>query len=144
MLMFLLSNWKVISAAALAFAMAYMLHSIDINRIEAKHKQALAAQVIFDITQCSNSKQPTKEGNENYQKLIADRDATIASLSKRPARCLYVNRAANDPKSGSIQPGEGNGLPSEVLYRFSGFCEADRAGLDTLQQYNEKVRCKVR
>lgn len=135
----LLKYWQIFAGAGAMFILGMILHTASIQRLEREHTEKLAAQVQFDINQCEEAKEVTKESNEYYQNTIAQRDHDIAELRKRPAKCVYV-RSANDPKSGSIQSGSGDGLPSEVLYKFAGYCEADRAGLDTLQRYNEKVR----
>lgn len=131
-------------AAIITSMIAYGAHSLDVNRIEAKAAKELKDQVTFDINKCESSTKSTRDDNEHYQKAIASRDALITELSKRPAKCLYISRATNNTKSGSVQSGQGNGLPDSVLHRFSGFCEADRAGLETLQQHNDKVRCELK
>lgn len=144
MLVFLLAQWKVVLGALGAFLIALGLHNLDVNRIQAKASKTLAAQMQFDIKLCEDSKQPTKEGNEHYESIIAKRDARIVELSKRPARCVYVSRPADNTKGATGEHGNGNGLPDSVLYKYAGFCEAYRGGVETMQQFNDKVRCKLK
>lgn len=144
MITFLITYWKVLVGAALAFVVAGLLHSIDINRIEARDAKTLAAQTQFDIQQCNNSQKPTEEGNQQYEKIIAARDARITELSKRPARCIYVSKPADSAKTASGKHGDRNGLPDSILYKYAGFCEAYRGSAETLYDFNDKVRCKLK
>ncbi len=129
---------------AITSTLGYGLHNWDVDRIEAKSAKELEAQKQADISNCDKAQKPTKESNENYQKLLADRDADIARLSKRPAKCVYVNHSTNNISASPVQSGQGNGLPSDVLYKFSGFCETDRAGLAIMQGYFSQVRCAIK
>lgn len=140
----MIAYWKFAVGAMAGFLLAWTLQNWNIESLKRSHAQKLAAQVIFDIKQCSEAKTVTKDDNEHYQKLLADRDADIARLSKRPTRCLYISRPADSTQSGQLQQSEGSGLPDSVLYKFASFCETDRAGLETLQRHNEKVQCKLK
>ncbi len=133
-----------LGGAISASILALMLHSIDVSDLEKKWKAEKDSQMQFDTKLCQDSKQPTKEGNEHYENIIAARDARIVELSKRPARCLYVSRPADNTKGTAGEHGNGNGLPDSILHKYSGFCEAYRGGQETLQQFNDKVRCKLK
>lgn len=137
-------NWQVYPVAILTLILAWLAHNWDVGRLEAKQAAAMASQIQFDITQCQDSKTPTKDSNEHYQDIIAARDARIAELLKRPAKCLYVSRSANNTKGSDGKYGNGNGLPDSILYKYAGFCEAYRGSSETLQQHLDKVRCQLK
>ncbi len=145
---FLLKYWQFAVGAIIALVLVlpplYGLHALNVRHIKAESKKALDAQVAFDITKCEDSQKPTGEGNEQYQKIIAARDARIVELSKRPARCVYVSKPADSTQAPSGERGNGNGLPYSVLLKFAGFCEAYRGSAETLYDFNQKVRCKLK
>ncbi len=136
--------WKFAVGAIAGFALAWLIQLQVIHGIEARDKEALVAQTKFDISQCAESQKPTEEGNDQYQKIIAARDARIAELSKRPARCIYVSKSADSAKAPEGKHGNGNGLPDSVLLKYAGFCEAYRGSTETLYDFNGKVRCKLK
>ncbi len=85
-----------LGGAICASILALMAHNLDVNRIEAKNKETLAAQIKFDIIQCSDSKQPAKEANNDSEtKTKQLLNSCIERLRKPAAKCLPISRAAS-------------------------------------------------
>lgn len=92
---------------------------------------------------CEAAKTTTQEVTKNYENLLAQRDADIAELRKRPATCvpIYISRSASGGDA-AHQPnlaGEGNGVSSSFLIDFAGSCETDRIKVITLQDYINRI-----
>lgn len=119
MIAFVLANWKSIVVGIAVAALALLLHTVDVYRIEANQRAALAAQKTTDVAQCNADKQVTKEANDALQN---DRDNLTKRLAadklQRPAACVSVARSA-DVHDRSGRPARPNGVSSDWLYDFS-------------------------
>lgn len=95
MIEFLIKNWKDIAVAIAAFGFSYMLHTLDVHRIEAKQvaeiqnvKQAMTAK-------CDQAKAITNGVSHDYQSKLAALDARLSSArSVYNGSCLSVQTAA--------------------------------------------------
>lgn len=124
-----------IITAALSLGVAYMAHSIDINRLEAKHKEELSAQVRFDVQQCNDSKQPAKEANEygekNNNKLLAD---CLVQL-RHPVRQLHISRTPRGLAAADRQPA--GGITTADIAANNIECRKDRNDLNTAKIWGQ-------
>jgi hypothetical protein len=115
----ILTYWKFGVGGFIGFLLAWGIQSFIIDGIEAKHKEALAAQVIFDITQCSNSKQPAKEANNESEKNNTDLLNQCLSKLHKPAKCVHVSRT---PGSAETAANADTGLTSAAIEEHNILC----------------------
>lgn len=118
---FALTNWKSILSVVATAALCYLLHTVDINRIEADQRDAITAQKTADVTQCSAEKKTTKEATDALQKNRDELDAHLAALKlQHPASCVIVTRPT-DVLNRSGRPVNHNehGLNSDWLLDFA-------------------------
>ena len=118
---FLLANWKSILAVVATAALCYLLHTVDLDRIEADQRAAIAAQKTADVAQCDAEKKVTKEATDALQ---TNRDQLAASLAalklQHPATCVVISRPS-DVRNRSGRPARSNehGLNSDWLLDFA-------------------------
>ena len=87
--MWFLSNWKVILSFISTAALAYLLHALDVDRIEKKQERAIASQVSEDNKKCSEQKQITQEVSNEYERKISALNDELASVKLRePTRYI--------------------------------------------------------
>lgn len=82
-------NWLSAAAGAILTALVgYGLHSLDVDRINAKHEKAMTAQAESLNKQCADQQAITERVSNDYQNKVAD-------LGKRldAARRLYSGNA---------------------------------------------------
>lgn len=144
MLVVLLKYWQIIAGAAGAFALAWMLHSLDINRIETKQRAALAAQEAILIAVCETNKAITTGISNDYQSKISDLNNKLAAAKRlHPSKCITVSVASpaggRNAAAGGTQPAGAYGVASDALYDFAGEAEKYRLQLIGCQNFVEKV-----
>jgi len=145
-MLWLTLNWKwLLSAVASGLSvagLAWMLHTFDVNRINAKHEKALTAQASRLYTVCENDKQLTKEVSHDYQTKVSDLTARLAAKHVSDKRCipLSTGAAAGRDAAPSV-PGydSGNGLTANALFGYAGKCEEIGLRLDACQAFVRQV-----
>ena len=145
-------NWLSALAGAIPVAIiAWLLHSVDVNHINAKHEAALIAQRVEDQKQCDMDKNLTKEANDALQK---DRDTIAARLNsllmQHPAGCVMpVPHSSQLPSSGkgkhAGQNGGRAGVSTDWLREFAAECEGYRTEVEACTKfvtdtYNAKTK----
>jgi hypothetical protein len=115
----MLENWKSLTAIALMAIVAFMFHTIDINRLEANQRAAIEDQKMADAKQCAAEKQITKEANNALQKDRDDITARLTALKlQHPATCVSVTRSP-DVQHRQRRPVGRNGVSSDWLYTYA-------------------------
>ncbi len=135
-------NWLQIAiTAGLTLLVAYGLHSLDIDRIEAKQAKTIQSQIAFDIMQCQKQKEITKGANDDLQNKYDALAAQYQRLQQRPAKTVYIARStvSSDGKTSSSKLPDGNGVSDQSLYNFANRCEKTRLQLINLQEFNIKT-----
>lgn len=114
-------NWLQIGlSAAAAFALSFLLHTVDVNRLEKKHEKAIAAQIAADTEACNNDKAIAKGANDDLLKSCTDRLTKLNAVRLQPARCVNVSPSKQtQPASRGDSSGRADGLSSEWLQVFS-------------------------
>lgn len=119
-----------------AFFLSYLLHTVDIDRIEAKQRIELAEQQAALNKQCDDQKKLTNETNDALQK---DRDTIAAKLaaSKRlqPTRCVVPTTGVANNTSGGGKHAGSYGVTSDALYEYSAECETYRSEVILLNNF---------
>lgn len=118
---FLLANWKSILAVVATAALCYLLHTVDVNRIEADQRAAIAAQQKADGKQCDAEKQVTKDANDALTTARDDLARKLATLKlQHPAACVPVSRPSEVLNRGDRPAGrDEHGLSTDWLYDYS-------------------------
>ena len=143
-MLFLISNWKTILGVIATASIAWMLHSLDVNRIEAAQREALAEQVKVDTNVCNADKAITEGVSNDYQKKVTDLGNQLAALKLRePSRCISVSpakpscRGNASPKSS--EPSGTDGVTSYALYDYASDAEKYRIQLISCQDFISKT-----
>lgn len=147
-------KWVPIVITAVAtFALAFLLHTVDVNRIEAKQIVALAAQSKTDKADCDKDKQTTMEldrglqGNliatsTDFNNLLLRSYATPLCVPIADAAASYVNAAPKRKLANGN--GESVGLTRTFLLTYAAKVERYRQQLLTCQAYTKAVEDKTR
>lgn len=116
-----LPRWifAVLGAIA-AFLVAFLLHTLAVNAMEAAHEKELNTLSDTMKKSCNDAKAITeRRSNElqgNYDRISADRDR----LLKRPERCLQpTSPRRGDNGTGETGRAAENGISSGWLYDFA-------------------------
>lgn len=84
-------KWLQIGISALAaFAISWMLHTIDVNRIEKKHEKAINDQIAADTLACDNAKAIAKGANDDLLKSCDSRIKRCNAIRMQPAKCVNL------------------------------------------------------
>lgn len=133
-------NWIFIAAGAVpALLLAWLLHTVDVDRIEAAQKVAIADQQAADKKTCDSDKSITKEANDALQKSNANCSARVSKLMRLQAQCVPLSRPAQ--LAGDKQPGSGgsDGLSTLWLQGFAEQCKEYRDTLIICEDYAQKA-----
>lgn len=136
--------WPAIPAFLITAALAFLLHNFDVNRIEAKQRQALLEQASQMQAQCDKEKSITKEVSRDYQNKTAALTRRLSELKRlRPSRCVPLlaagTAAGRAPEAGAIPAGQNGGVTSDALYDFAGDAEKYRLQLIGCQDFIDKI-----
>lgn len=135
--MFPVLSWIQIGGGAVAaFALSFLLHTVDVNRIEVSWQKKLDEQKIELEKKCKDAQEITKRGNDDLQNqynVIAIKLANARRL--QPARCVVpVTSKIVSPASGGEHAGQ-NGVTADALYEYAADCETYREQRLTLEQF---------
>ncbi len=136
-------SWIQIGAGAIgAFALSFLLHIVDVHRIEANWQAKLDQQKIELENQCKADQTITKEANDDLQKKY-DSIAGKLAASKRmhPARCIIPAPSKTIASSGGNgHAGQnGTGLSTDWLRDYAAECETYRSQRISLEKFIDDV-----
>lgn len=143
-MLFLITNWKwILSATVSTIAtagLAYLLHTVDVDRLEAEQRQAIIDQKTADTKSCNDDKAITEGVSHAYQdKLSALTDQLNTLQRVRPNVCIHIAAkpaAGHNAASGTTKPADTHGtVDSASLYDFAGESEKYRLQLLGCQQF---------
>lgn len=80
--MILLKYWQPAAATIATALFAFLLHTVDVNRIEANHRETLAKQEDTLTRQCTTNIQKIERANDELQKAKADNAARAAEYKR--------------------------------------------------------------
>lgn len=125
-------NWiQIAGGAVAAFALSWLLHTVDVNIIEKRHAAAIEAQKTADIQQCNIDKQITRQANDNLQK---DRDDITRKYDDlrmhKPMRCVVPSKPS-ELSSGGVGYARQNGISPDWLRGYAAECEVYRRSVVT-------------
>lgn len=133
-------NWFQVGGGALAaFALSWLLHTVDVGRIEAGQKKALTDQQTVLEKHCADDKQLTEENSRAYKNnmdILADR--LIALKRVQPARCVMP--VAGETGGGPSSPftdehARPDGVSTDALLDYGADCERLRLQVISLQSF---------
>lgn len=140
-----LSNWKTVLGGIGIVSIAWMLHSLDVNRIEANHREELSAQAKAQFEQCRAEKAITEEVSNDYQKKLASLTASYNSLRKLyNGRCVAVSNTestvGHNAASAGSQLSGSHGIYAGYLIDFAYDAEQVRLRLIGCQDFVRRVQ----
>lgn len=147
MIMFLLRYWEIIVAAIVTAATAWILHSMDVQRIESKNHAVLIAQQTALEEKCASEKKITEESSREYESKIDALNIRIND-SKRMRENYCIVPIAGPTNGGlGVASSRGHvgshGVPIEEFYDYAGTCERLRIQVISLQDFIDKTYAGV-
>ena len=145
-MLFLLNNWKSILCILATAALAFLLHSLDVYRIEAQHRVELEAQAKSLDAQCLKEKAVTEGVSNDYLEKLHALNSRYDSLRVQHGRCVSVaasKPAVRDNATAAAelprQDGKSVGLTSDALFSFARDAEHVRLQLLGCQSFITKT-----
>lgn len=144
----LLSYWQLIAGAVAAFALSFLLHTVDVNRIEANQRETLAKQEDTLTRQCTTNIQKIERANDELQKAKADNAARAIEYKRlHPTKHILprsgVAKLRPSGRGHAIENGEVVGSTDD----FRDFAEecndyrSDRISIDMVKaDYNKQLQ----
>ena len=138
-MMWLLSNWKIILAVVATAFVAYLLHALDVYRIEKNQEATIQEQIQHDNQQCTAEKAITEKVSNDYQKKLTDLSQQLNAVKLRqPTHCVVPAAKPTLSSHGSAVPTvdvSQDGVTSDALYDFAGEAEKYRLQLTECQAF---------
>lgn len=144
---FILRYWEIVLAAIVTAAIAWMLHSLDVQRIESKNRAALATQQAALEEECALNKRITEESSREYESKI--NALNIRLNNSRRMRENYCIVPIAGPTNGGLGVASSrghvgsHGVPIEEFYDYAGTCERLRIQVISLQDFIDKTYAGV-
>lgn len=139
----ILSGVAILIIAAIIFRISSaFVEAAKVPELEAEI-QELRNEKETILANFKQAQEITQTVSQDYENQIAIRDADIARLSSRPAKCLPISTtkaaSGSNAANGADQPDKSNGIPDTALYRYAGECETDRIKVNALQSFIDKT-----
>lgn len=139
-MLFLISNWKTIVAIMATAALCYLLHALDVDRLEKKEAADINNQQVTDTKSCNADKAITEKVSHDYEDKISSLNKQLVDLtSVRPNVCVTIpSRTAprsNAASRTAIARGPDARVDSDALYIIAGQGEKYRLQLISCQQF---------
>lgn len=136
-------NWiQFAIGAAAAFGLSFLLHTVDVDRIEATQRSALAAQESQLNAACEARQKITKEANDALQAAL-NTTATKLAVAKRVhlSHCVVTTdgKLAGSAANGGQHAGQ-NGISSDWLRDYAAECENYREEVIVLDNFGKAER----
>lgn len=135
---FLLANWKSILTFIVTLGIGYLIHSIDVDAINAKHEADIASTKAALEASCLKDKQLTEKVSNEYQTSIINLSNELAALKLRGSSCIVPIAKSSDGHHGSPAKSKHvkrNGITSGSLYDYAGKAETYRLRLVGCQSF---------
>lgn len=142
-MMFLIRYWRPIAASIATACLAWVLHSLDVSRIENNNRSALAAQQLALEEKCASDKKLTEESSRDYKIEVDALARKLADVKRvRPNHCIMPIAGKASGGDGSATAGKyagQNGVATDALYDYAGTCERLRIQVSSLQDFIDNV-----
>jgi hypothetical protein len=138
-------NWIMVAIGAVpAFALSILLHMLDVNGLEDKHRDALAEQHKTLTEQCLSDKAKTQELVDALQAKNDSDGRLLATLKLRKSTKCVMPSTATAPKhdgtTATVKPaGENGGVTVDSLLDYAADSEKYASQLDTCQKFIRDV-----
>lgn len=142
--LFIFNNWRTIAAVLATLSLSYILHRLDVYRLEDRHRAAIAQQADSIQNECKAAQAVTEGVSRDYQNALSDLSNQLASAKRlRPNACVVVHPPAPPcGRDGSTAPtkfsGSDVGIARFDLLDFSHDAEQVRLQLKACQSFVQK------
>ncbi len=131
--------WYVhaIAGSLATLAVCWMLHSIDVNRLEKSWTKQESDAVEKQAKQCDNSKQPKKEADHVSENNTAHLlDTCLGKLQHAP-KCIpvHISRPASSAPAACEQPA--SGVTDTAIMAANIGCQKDRDDLNAAKIWGQ-------
>lgn len=132
-------NWISIGGGAVvAFALSWLLHTVDVDRIESNHRNEMAQQERLLVNRCNDEKKTTKEANDALQSQLSIIGKRLAASKLQPTKCMPISSSVAEHTAGGGEHAGSNGLSTDWLYSFAAECETYRSEVIVLDDFGKK------
>lgn len=135
-------SWLQVSLGAIgAFALSFLLHSVDIDRLEDVHRKELTNQIASDNQACDKDKAILKGTQDELQKsynAIAARNAELKRM--HPSTCVVLpSSGETNPTTGRGEHAGQNGTAADAFRDYAAECETYRTQRSALERFIDHV-----
>lgn len=139
-MLWLISNWKVVAASGATAVLGWLLHTVDVDRIEAQQRLQIEEQVKVDTNSCNADKAITEGISHDYELEINNLSKQLGDLQRvRPNVCVTIASkppAGRDAATSQPKPvGQDGGVNSDALYSLAAEGERYRLQLGACQKF---------
>ncbi len=122
-MLILLKYWQIAVGSIAAFGLSWLLHTIDVDRIEVAKRAAIEQLKI----ECMAQQNALKEKNDDLQKNLAINAANAVKYKRMSSRCILPATGSSQPATGGAGHAEANGISSDWLRDFALQCNNYRS-----------------
>jgi hypothetical protein len=143
-MLWVISNWKVILAVVCTAVLGYLLHAVDVARLEAKQRAAITDQVATDTKSCNEAKKITEDVSNDYRQKSETLATQLAdAVSLRKSQCVIVSTTGSSCRNnGTAQTGKPtsqDGVTATALLNLAAEGEGYRLQLSACQDFITKT-----
>lgn len=129
-------NWIPIGIGAVAaFALSWLLHTVDVGFIEARHKTELTAQENALHEACDKDKAITKEANDELQNQVNIIARKLTAAKRVRSDCIVPLASSPQPTPSGGEHAGTHGVTSDALFEYAADCETYRQQRITLEGF---------
>lgn len=135
-------NWLLLLGGAIpALALSWLLHTVDVSRLEMKQRHALEDQATALAERCLVEKHETQELVDALQKTNVSINGKLSALKlRKPTACVKVQPASSAPKHDGTTDkpklaGQDGGVAVDSLLDIAGDGDKWGAQLDICQRF---------
>lgn len=142
--MFASVSWIQIGIGSIAaFALSWLLHTVDVNRIDNNWQDKLDAQKVEILKSCADDKKLTEDVSHDYQNKLAALNKQLSTIKlHQPSRCVMPIAGKASSGTGGDSKGKyvgQDGVDSDALYDYATTCEHYRLQVISMQDFISKV-----
>jgi hypothetical protein len=139
-MIFLLANWRLVLTGASVAVLAYGLHTLDVYRIEDRHRVAMEAQAQAMAQKCKDDKTITQGVSNAYQKKLADLNRRYRDLGRvQQHECVALSASGPSGGRDAASPSGGHVYAHAVdpsqLFEYADDAERIRLQLIACQSF---------
>lgn len=133
-----LANWKIVASSVATFGLCLMLHTLDVNRIEANQAEEITKVKAAIAAECTKAQAITEKVSHGYQTKLSALNSRLAAAHRmRDNSCVSVkiDPASRHDATAPREKSFGRDVGSDRLIEIAGKGEKYRLQLISCQQF---------